>query len=112
SAITSIRTQLATAIEVVDSIHGRVADASGGESPNQRIERAAQLALGVVSTLDSIESRLEKLADGLSAIQSPVQDLKPRTQWWIQISSIALTLLILLMAAGQGSLCWQSWNAS
>jgi hypothetical protein len=112
STLASMRTQLATAIEAADSLRDRVTDASGGESLDQRIEQALPLALRVVTTLGSIEARLEKLTDGISDAQSRVQELKANTQWWIRISSVAFTLLILLMAAGQVALCWQSWNAS
>jgi len=107
SEITSLRGQLAGATKIIADIHDRLAEAN--DAPPERIEQLAQIALPVVATLGSVDSRLNNLSDRLSAAQSRLQDLKTRSWRWILMVTVAVTLLIVLMAAGQVALCRLAW---
>ena len=108
--IASLRGQLAEVLEFVNKIHDRVAEAGEEKSAEERTEQVVQIILRVVATLGIIDSRLEKTADKLSLTQSHLQELKTGTQWWIFVITIGVTLLILLMAAGQVALCRLFWT--
>ena len=107
--ITSLRGRLAEATELVDKLHERAA-AMGEESSQDRIEQAVQLALRVIATLGSMDSRLKKLENRLSETQQNLQGLNDKTRNWIRAVTIVITLLILWMAAGQVVLCWCAWT--
>ena len=108
--IASLRMQLAEAAELVARIHQRTAEASEDKSLEERIEQAVQLALRVVATLSSIDSRLEKLENRLAGTQRSLQGLKTRTTRWILVVTIGITLLMVWMAAGQVALCFLARN--
>jgi hypothetical protein len=108
--IASFRSQLAEATEFVARIHERTAEASEEKSLEERIEQAVQLALRVVATLGSIDSRLEKFENRLSETQKNLQGLKTKTRRWILVVTIGITLLMVWMAAGQVALCLLAWN--
>jgi hypothetical protein len=108
--IASFRSQLAEATEFVARIHERTAEASEEKSLEERIEQAVQLALRVVATLGSIDSRLEKFENRLSETQKNLQELKTKTHRWILVVTIGITLLMVWMAAGQVALCLLAWN--
>lgn len=108
--IASLRGQLAEVLEFVNRIHDRVAEAGEEKSAEERTEQVVQIILRVVATLGTIDSRLEKTADRLLVTQGHFQELKTGTQWWIFVITIGVTLLILLMAAGQVALCRLFWT--
>ncbi len=58
----------------------------------------------VAATLSSLDIRFENLVDRLSAAQSELQQLKARTQHWLLVIPIGLSLIILWMTAGQVAL--------
>ena len=86
------------------------ADTNNERLTEERFGQAAPLALRVVAALASLEPRLTKVTDNISAAQSKVQNLKAKTQSWILVITIGVTLLILLMAAGQIALCRLAWT--
>jgi chromosome segregation ATPase len=108
--ITAVRAQLGDVIGLVGSLRDRIADATDEKSAKERIEQAIQLTLRVPEILGSINSSLDTFLDRLSATQSQLQDLETRTRRWILAIAIGVTLLTLLMAAGQVALCWLSWR--
>jgi hypothetical protein len=108
--IASIRAQLTEAMEVIGRIHERLVAASEEKSPTEKVEQAVQFTLRLGATLGDIGPRLQKIADKLSHAQGQVQDAKTGAQRWIHGVTIGVTLLILLMAAGQIALCRLSWT--
>jgi len=108
--ISSLRTLCAEAVELVDKVHERVAEASDENSPEERVAQAVPLVLRAVATLSSIDSRLEKCAETLPLAQRQLQELKSQTRRWIFLATIVITLLLCWMAAGQGALCRLAWN--
>jgi len=109
--IASFRSQLAEATEFVARIHERTAEASEEKSLEERIEQAVQLALRVVATLGSIDSRLEKFENRLSETQKNLHGLNTKTRRWILVVTIGITLFMVWMAAGQVALCRLAWNS-
>jgi hypothetical protein len=103
--IASVRAQLPETIEAFNNIGTRLANANQQETDDGNIEQTAQITLRAVATLSSISSRLDALVLRLKDSQSQLQELKTRTQAWHLVLAIAATLFILLMAAGQISLC-------
>ena len=108
--ISAMRAQFADVMDLVAGLRDRIADATDETSTKQRIEQAIQLALRMPGILGSINSRLESFVDKLSLAQGQLQDLKTRTRRWILAITIGVTLLTLLMAAGQVALCWLAWR--
>ncbi len=108
--IGSLRAQLADARDAVAKLHQRIVEV-GDENPTEgRIQQAAQLALRVVATVGSLDSRFQKLDDHISAVQGGLGELKTRARRWILAATIGVALLILWMAAGQVALCRLAWN--
>jgi hypothetical protein len=108
--LASLRTQLTEATESVERIAARASEAGEEKSLKEGIHDGVRLALRVIATLGSIDSRLQGFAGRLSQAQAKSQDLKTRTQRWIRIATIGMTLLIAWMAAGQVSLCLHGWR--
>ena len=108
--IRSLRTQLATATEIVSTVHDRISKTSDEASPEARFEQAARFTVRVVVTLGSINSRFDSIASRVTVAQRRLQELKTSTQWWILVATIGVTLLMLLMAAGQIALCYLAWD--
>ncbi len=108
--LASLRAQLAEATGFVARVQDRLADANNETPTEERFGQAAPLALRVVAALASLEPRLTNFTDNISAAQSKVQNLKAKTQSWILVITIGITLLILLMAAGQIALCRLAWT--
>jgi hypothetical protein len=108
--IASVRAQLAEAMNVVAGIRERIATAADEPTPRERIQQAAQFTLRLAATLGSVDSRLDKFAMRCSETQNRLQALKAQTTWWIRIASIGVTLLSMLLAAGQVALCRLSWS--
>jgi hypothetical protein len=102
--IASLRVQLSEATEFVARIHERTAKASEEPSSKERIEQTVQLVLRIVTTLGTIDSRLEKFENGLSDTQLDLHELQTKTLRWILVVTIGITLLIVWMATGQGAL--------
>jgi len=103
--LASLRAQLAEATGFVARLQDWSVDTNNERPTEERIGQAAPLALRVVAALASLEPRLTKFTENMSAAQSKVQNLKAKTQSWILVITIGVTLLILLMAAGQIALC-------
>jgi len=108
--IASLRGQLGEATEFVGRIHERITATGDDKSLDERIQQAVQLALRVVATLGSTDSRLGEFADRLSVSQSELQELHTRTQRRILWAASGVTLLIIWMAAGQIALCFLGWR--
>jgi hypothetical protein len=107
--VKSLRAQLAEAMDIVATVQQRAAENPDSDSEETRIGQAVALAKRVVATLGAVDSRLESLTGHLSTAQVRLQALKSDTRWWILIVTIAVTLLVLLMAAGQVALCRLAW---
>jgi hypothetical protein len=103
--IATLRIHMANAMEAAASIHERIAGTSDEKSAGDRVEQAVRLTLRVVATMGSVNPRLEKFSDKLTATQDRLQGLRTRTQRWMLVVAIGVTLLILLMASGQVALC-------
>jgi hypothetical protein len=108
----SLRTQLAAAMEIVAGVHERLANASEENQSESPIEQTVPLALRAVATLGSMDRRLEKLAERISARQNQIQELKIATLRRILLVTTVVTLLFLWMAAGQVALCWLAWKGA
>jgi flagellin-like hook-associated protein FlgL len=108
--IASIRSQLAEATEFVENLHERTAAMGEDNPPEERIEQAVQLALRVIATLGSIDSRIERFENRLLQTQKNLQVLQIRSIKWIQVVTIAITTLIIWMAVGQVALSCLAWN--
>jgi uncharacterized coiled-coil DUF342 family protein len=106
----SLRGELAQAIESVEKIRDRTSEAGDEKSLRQRVEQAAELALRVIATLGSLESRLGDLDSRLSQARTRMQELTTATVRWIRIAAAAVTLLIVWIGAGQVSLCLHGWK--
>jgi hypothetical protein len=100
---------LAEAKEFVVKVHDRLADASTEASPEERFGQAAPLILRAAGMLGTLEPRLQQFTDNIAGALSRLQSLNERTQSWILVVTIGVTLLILLMAAGQIALCRLAW---
>jgi len=108
--LAAVRAQLTDATGAVAHIHERIAAAGEEQSAGERIQQAAQFTVRLAATLGLLDSRLEQFADRISDAQSQLQQLKSTAQWWLQLTSIGVTLVILLMAAGQVAMCRLAWN--
>lgn len=108
--LASLRTQLAEATESVQRIAARASEAGEEKSLREGIDDGVRLALRVIATLGSIDSRLDDFTGRLSQTQAKAEELKTRTQRWIRIATIGMTLLIAWMAVGQVSLCLHGWR--
>jgi hypothetical protein len=109
--IASLRAQCAEAADFANRIHHRVKPGEENSSED-RIKQALQFALRVVATVGSIDSRLGKLADRIAGAQSNLEHTKSQSRRWILAATIAITLLILWMAAGQVAWCRLAWNGA
>jgi len=108
--ITDLRKELTQARQFIDGLNERIADSSDEKSLSQRVEQAAQLAVRVVATLGSVDSRLGKLEERLSAAKERLHDLDASAQRWIFVATIGATLLVLWMMVGQAALCRLAWH--
>ena len=108
--ISAMRAQFADVLDLVAGLRDRITDATDEKSAKERIEQAIQFALRMPGILGSINSRLESFVDKLSLAQGQLQDLKARTKRSVLVIAIGVTLLTLLMAAGQIALCWMAWR--
>lgn len=108
--IGALRGQLAEAAELVEGIRGHTADDGGEKTLDQRIDQAAQLALRVIATLSSVDSRLEKFEGRLSETRQEVLRWKTTTLRWIVIATIGVSLVMAWMGAGQVALCFFGWK--
>lgn len=108
--LSSLRVQSAAAMEIVTSIQDRIAGVSDEKSLADRVQRAVQLALRVLATVGTLQSRLDDFANRMPATQTQLQELKSSTQRWISLARIVGSLLMILMATGQLALCWVAWN--
>ncbi len=108
--ISALRSQLADVTSFVEKLRDETAVIGENEPPRERIEPMVQLALRAIATLSSIDSRLINFKTRLSATQKHLQALSAKTIGWIWIVSIAVTTLIIWMAAGQVSLFYLAWN--
>ena len=106
-----MRAQLAEATEIVGKIQDRISGASEANSPEARVEAALRFGLRVAATLHSFGSRLEKLADRISAAQNRLHELNARVQRWRLYLTAGITALMVWMAAGQVALCRQARSA-
>ena len=79
--------------------------------PKLRVEAALRFGLRVAATLHSFGSRLEKLADRISAAQNRLHELNARVQRWRLYLTAGITALMVWMAAGQVALCRQARSA-
>ena len=102
--IAAVRSRLAEPIQLATSIHDRLSDVREDKLPGEKIDEVVSFAVRVVATLSSLDSRFENLVDRLSAVQSQLQQLEARAQRWLLVIPIGLSLIILLMAAGQAAL--------
>lgn len=103
--LASLRVQLTEASDLLERIRARTAKADEEKSFKEKIDQAVRLALRVIATLSSIDSRLGDFGNELSQTQTKARNLKIKTMRWISVTKIGITLLILWMAAGQISLC-------
>ena len=102
--IAAVRSRLAEPIQLATSIRDRLSAAREDKLPVEKIDEVVSFAVRVVATLSSLDIRFENLVDRLSAAQSELQQLKARTQRWLLVIGIGLSLTILLMLAGQVAL--------
>jgi hypothetical protein len=109
--LASLRIQLTQATESAERIRARTAKAGEANLLEEDINPAIQLALRVIATLGSIDSRLEELGNSLSETRTKVQSLRTRYFRWMRIATIGIILLISWMAAGQCSLCLHGWQS-
>jgi hypothetical protein len=103
--IGSLRGQLAQARELVAKIGKRTGDANEEQTLKERIDQAVDLALRLLTTLSSLDSRLAQLEGRVSEIQQEAQQWKTTTLRWILIATSGVSLLIAWMALGQFVLC-------
>ena len=108
--IASLRGQLAEATESVERVREHVDEASEGQSSEERIDHAIELALRVVATLSSIDLRLANFEYRLSETQGEAHLWETDTLRWILIANIGISLVIAWMAVGQISVCILVWR--
>jgi hypothetical protein len=108
--IVSLKAALAEAIAVVTGIRDRLVAATDEKSSGERIGQVARLTIRLAATVGSIGPRLQNMAGKLSDAESQLQDSKAEIRRWIRAVAIGVTLLILLMAAGQVALCRLCWK--
>jgi hypothetical protein len=109
--IVSLRTRLGEANDYVAQIQDRFSDAAEERSLEERFDTAASFVLRTVAVLGTLEPRLVAFADSLTSAESKMQSLGERTRSWIMVITVGITLLILLMGAGQVALWRVAWNA-
>jgi hypothetical protein len=108
--IASLRNQLTEATKFVEKLQQQTGEMSEEDPRGERIERAVQLTAGVIATLSSIDSRIEKFNTRLLESQKNLQALKIKTIKWIWVVTISITMLIIWMAAGQVALSCLAWR--
>ncbi len=99
--LASLRTELTQAIELVDTIQTRIAEPDGEDVDGKLINHVGQLAVRVIATLGSLDSRFAELGERLSEIQTKTRNVRVDSQRWIRLTAIGLTLLTAWMAVGQ-----------
>ena len=108
--LASLRGQLKRATETADGIRERAAEIAEGESVEERIDQAVQLALRLVATLGELDSHLRESAEILTETQAKAQHLKSKTHLCIVTAQIGAVLLIAWMAAGQACMGLLGWK--
>ena len=99
--IANLRTKLADATETVGRIRESLAGEEGEKPLGPRIEQGVKLAVRVAATVGTIDSRLGKLIDRLSLTQQNLQHSNAAALRRIRLATIAVTLFILWLGAGQ-----------
>lgn len=108
----SLRVHLADATSAVAKLDATISGANEEKSLDQRIEQAVQLALRIMGTLTSVDTRLGKQSDRLAAVHDELHELKTTTRRWILIVTSGISMFFLWMAAGQAALCRLACNRS
>jgi hypothetical protein len=109
--LADLQSQLTQVSELVDGVRERAAAVESGETRDERIEQAADLALRAVVTFGKVDERLGETADLLVETQKKAQRLSSKTNAYIRAARALIMLLIAWMAAGQFSLGWSGWRA-
>jgi hypothetical protein len=110
-AVSSVQVQLTQAMEAVEGIQERTSEAGDEKSLRDRVDQAVQVALKLIATLGSIESRLDGISDRLSETKFKIQDLEAKTHRWILIATVGVGLLIMWMGSGQVFMCLHGWKS-
>jgi len=69
-----------------------------------------RLALRVIATLSSIDTRLEEFASRLAATREDLPEAEATALRWILTAAAAATLALAWIAAGQAALCVVAWR--
>ena len=113
--IVNLRTKLADATETVGRIRELLAKENGEEQGTKplgpRIEQGVKLAVRVAATVGTIDSRLGKLTDRLSRTEQNLRQSNARVLHRIRLATIAVTLFILWLGAGQAALTFYGCRA-
>jgi len=105
-----LRGRVSQSTETIDAIRARLEQIATGESLEERLSRFAQLTLRVVATLSDIDTRLNEVADGLSATRTRAQDTRHRIGRYILIAEIGALALVAWMGVGQIFLARHGWT--
>jgi len=108
--ISTLRTELAKATGLVESIRAKAAGEGDEKTIRDRLLQAAEIALRVIATFGTIDERLEKLDGKLTELRTEAQNLEADCHRWISIATITLTIFAVWMAAGQCFMCLYAWR--
>jgi len=108
--LASLRQQLAEATKSVNRIVEWSSEGDDDELNEARLNHVAQVAVRVLASVSSIDSRIENLGERLTEIQAETGSVKANSLWWIRMTAIGITLLVCWLAAGQGALCVLGWK--
>jgi hypothetical protein len=101
---------LKEASESVGRIRESSSEAAADGPREEGFNQVVQLAVRVIATLGSMDSRCESLGKRLAEIQAKARGAKIKATRWIRMTAIGVTLLIGWLAAGQGALCVFGWK--
>lgn len=108
--LATARRLMQQATEAVDGIRTFTAQAEEKEPLAERLARTLPLAARLLATMTDLDTRLGELAKRLSAMQTQTAELHDRTCTLINRLTLACSLLVVWVAAGQAALIYWGWK--
>lgn len=106
-----LRGDLNGLVEPAEAIRDRAAKLGKNDEGDTKIKQIIQTVTRVVTTFGSIDSRLETLAQRLSALRTSAEETRQSMNTWVRLAAIAVSFLFAWMAAGQAALCYLGWTS-
>ncbi len=109
SELSALQTQVQEIRQFVDDFQSQAGQEETDAALQGYLERARQLALRILASLDVVQSRLAGFDAKVSNAQLYMQDVEERTLRWIHIVTITCAVLVLWVLAGQVALFRLGW---